>query len=69
MLAHVPGATAQECGNFRYMSLEEAQRDAVLFLETMIVTPNFPSRAPDTSTFSMTENPPSRSLIKFINFT
>lgn len=35
MLAHVPGATAQECGNFRYMSLEEAQRDAALFLETL----------------------------------
>ena len=40
--------------------------EAVLFGERIIVTPYLPSRAPDTLRFSMTENPPSNSLIKSI---
>ena len=46
--------------------MEVKTAEAVLFGETIMLTPNLPSRAPDTLRFSITENPPSRSLIKFI---
>ena len=37
--------------------------EAALFGQSIMLTPNFPSRAPDTLRFSITENPQSRSLI------
>ena len=43
----IPGATPRDCGNYSYMNLDEARRQARRFLDEVIHDPQMPTEYPE----------------------
>ncbi len=43
----IPGATPRDCGNYSYMNLDEARRQARRFLDEVIHDPHMPTEYPE----------------------
>lgn len=42
----IPGATPRDCGNYSYMNLTEARRQAALYLREVLLDPDMPTEYP-----------------------
>jgi S-ribosylhomocysteine lyase len=43
----IPGATPRDCGNYSYMNLPEAKRQAEIFLREVLLDPQMPTVYPE----------------------
>ena len=42
----IPGATPRDCGNYSYMDLPEARRQARRYLDEVLLDPDMPTEYP-----------------------